>query len=158
MARSVFNPKFRTDYPEYKPNQVLYDDEGNCWRYVQVRSGISQHAVVVIDETGEARGITRALAEIGDRVGVAVDSFTAPPAVPAGGRTWGWVSVMGQGDISVLALAPRGVPLYATAGSDGFLDDAASANKKIAGLGLTATRGAGNGTTAAIWTHPVVAS
>lgn len=110
----------------------------NEYVFVSASSAIAANDCVAITNAYAAAPVTKALADAGNKIGV------AQIAIASG--SYGWVQTRGVGSVNVLASAASGAALYTTA-TAGKLDDTATSQTLIESLKLTATNG---GSTAAV--------
>lgn len=111
----------------------------DCYMFVLADAAIAAYDAVGIAADFGAAPLTKALADSGNKIGV------APIGIASG--SYGWVQIKGQATVNTLAAAAAGAPLYTTA-TAGSLDDASSSQTLINGLQLTATTGGAPAATA----------
>lgn len=122
--------------------------DNNGWRYLFVSASgatISQYQVVGIGSTGNAQALTSALAQAGNRIGV------APYQISSG--SYGWVQLTGVVTISVLSTCSSNTVLY-TSATAGSLDDTSTSQVKIANIQTLANITAVGNTAAYIPAEP----
>lgn len=88
-------------------------------------ASITSYQVVAFGSNGNAQAITSALAQAGNRVGV------APYSISSG--SYGWVQVQGVVTVNVLSTCSSNTVLY-TSATAGALDDTSTSQIKIAGI------------------------
>lgn len=115
---------------------VHVDHRGYRWMYVRAEGALSVGTVVAIDEAFDAFPLTKALADAGNKIGVA--------QVAAADEDFCWVLVYGIGQALVLASCAADVALY-TCATAGSLDDTTTSQTKINGIVLTTARGGTDG-------------
>lgn len=119
---------------------VVCDDAGNEYIYVQANGAITANDVVVVTEAYQADQIdtTNSAGALGDRVGVAAATFADDE--------YGWVQVKGTCTINVGTSAAANTKLNTTATAGRVDDDATAGAETIHGLYTT---GAESGNAAA---------
>jgi hypothetical protein len=115
---------------------VHVDHRGYRWMYVRAEGALAVGTVVAIDELFDARPITKALADAGEKIGVS--------QVVAADEDFCWVLIYGIGQALVLSLCAADVALY-TCATAGSLDDASASQTQIRGIVLTTARGGTDG-------------
>lgn len=124
-------------------DQVAAGGGGGIWFFCKCATSMSIGSVVAIDDAFLATKITKALADLGCRVGVV-------PVVVAAANDYVWVQVSGViANALVLLSCAIDVPLYTTA-TAGSLDDTSTSQTKINGIKLTTARGGTDGVAPAI--------
>jgi hypothetical protein len=124
----------------------LSGNDGTMFVYVQANGAITQYDCVAIDESYQAAPATKALVDVGHRIGFAQVAFAD--------NDYGWVALSGSGSnmkVRVQASCAADVPLY-TSATGGILDDASTSQTKIDGVvAVTAVTTAGATPILATW-------
>lgn len=103
--------------------------DGKRWVFVSASTSVTSYQVVAIDSQGYAQAITSALAQAGNRVGVAQNNISS--------GSYGWVQTFGPCSVAVLSTCSSNTVLY-TSATAGSLDDTATSQIKIAGITILA--------------------
>ena len=143
--RLGFNPTLIDDAPQFDPLQRLLDDKGQEYTYVKAASPVAAGHAVRIANNGGVEEVATANYQIGERLGVAVAAI--------GTNKWGWVMIYGTTPLQVGANCTAYAVLRTTT-TAGQLDDAGG-GRTVEGVVLTAARGAGAGTAAAMLSYPI---
>lgn len=121
----------------FRLGQKFIDDQNRGWMFVRAEGALSIGTVVAIDENFDAYPITKALADAGNKIGVAPAAFAD--------EELGWVQISGiVANVLVLASCAADVALY-TCATAGSIDDASASQTKINGIVLTTARAASDG-------------
>lgn len=108
-------------------------DNGQVYVYVKASAAINQYDCVAIDNSFNATGMTKTLADLGRQPGVAQVAFAS--------AEYGWVAIHGQGlTVTVLGSCDKGVALFTTA-TTGVLDDATGSQTRLWGVVLVNSAG-----------------
>lgn len=126
----------RSTTPTVDLGTTVLGANGSQWVYVKAGEAVAQYDVVAVDEAYSALKLTKALADVGHKIGAASAAFAA--------NEYGWVQSSGVTRINVLASCAADVALY-TSATAGSLDDSSSSQTKIKGVVLTTARGGSNG-------------
>jgi hypothetical protein len=108
---------------------VAEDYAGNRYVFVQASGAVAQYDAVQIGSTYVAQALTKALADTGLPVGVAMGTLTS--------ASYGWACIKGVTSVNVLQTCSSSTALY-TSGTAGKLDDTTTSQDKIAGVVITA--------------------
>lgn len=111
------------------------DNAGNIYVYVLASSSPAQYDALSISSAYVAQPLTKALADTGVPVGVAMATMSS--------GSYGWACVKGTVSVNVLQTCSSSTALY-TSGTAGKLDDTTTSQVKIAGVVILAN----NATTA----------
>lgn len=113
----------------FKVGDTVAGSEGSLWQFVKASAAITAYDCVAIDENGDARPMTKALADTQPRVGFAQNAI-------ASGH-YGWVALYGQNlRVRVNLSCAADTNLYTT-GTAGILDDTSTTQTLIAGVVIT---------------------
>lgn len=124
-----------TDGKAFGLGDRYVDGSGNIYVYVLASSSPAQYDVLSISSAYVAQPITKALADTGVPVGVAMATMSS--------GSYGWACVKGTVSVNVLQTCSSSTALY-TSGTAGKLDDTTTSQVKIAGVVILAN----NATTA----------
>lgn len=144
----IMNTKRVDDSPEWQAGETTFDVAGKAFVYcLNTGAALDAHEAGEIHENHTCRPARSAT----DGVLVGV------PEVDLGIGKWGWLQIYGPvEELMVAGNCAANVALYTT-GTPGTLDDATASQNKIDGVWLTAARGAGAGTAAAVLNFPFYA-
>lgn len=121
----------------FRLGQKFIDDQNRGWMFVRAEGTLATGTVVAIDENFDAFPITKALADAGNKIGVAPAAFAD--------EELGWVQISGiVANVLVLASCAADVALY-TCATAGSIDDTTTSQTKINGIVLTTARAASDG-------------
>lgn len=116
---------------------------GGKWYFCKAATALAVGSVVVVDKNFVATLITKALADVGNAVGVC-------PVIVVAANDYVWVQVSGViANMLVLLSCAIDAALYTTA-TAGSLDDTATSQTKVNGVKLTTARGGTDGVAPAI--------
>ena len=128
--------------------QVEFDHRGFCWQFVHARELLEVTRVVTINPNGQTHLCINDNADYGHQAAVVIH------AIPD--EYYGWVCIKGDGDVLTHTVSENST-LYtdSTGGGtqNGRLNNAASNNSQIFGLGTTAGR-TNSGPVHATWIFP----
>lgn len=117
----------------FKLGDIVTSFDGqNTYMFVEADSAITTGKVVGISTDFGSAHLTKAMADAGRKIGVAVTDIAS--------GSFGFVLIKGQTAVSVLASCAAAVPLY-TSATGGSLDDTATSQTLINGIKLLATNG-----------------
>lgn len=105
-----------------------YGQDGSKWVYAKAGEAITQYMAVAIEEDGDAFALTKALADGGDKIGIAQVGFAT--------GQFGWFLTEGGGTTYKVRLKNGCLPnvgLYTTA-TAGYLDDTSASQTQVWGI------------------------
>ena len=132
----------------FRVGDAVMDDRGDKFRFVQASGTVAQYDVVGVNSAGVAQALTKAIADTGPMIGVAMATLSS--------GEFGYVQVTGVTTVNVLSTCSAGVALY-TSGTAGKLDDTTTSQTKIAGIQIVANVTDATATAAIIATEPFAA-
>lgn len=122
---------------EFKLGQVSRGSDGTDWVYIKSTAAITQYDWVAIDEDFTALAGTKALADVGHKVGWAQTARTST-------TSYGWVATGGSNIKGRVAQSCAPDAALYTTSTAGILDDTSASQTKILGV-VAVTSGSTSG-------------
>ena len=137
-----------TTAAEFSLGEIVTNDDGKVYIYIQASEALTANAAVLITEAGASEMVdtTSTASAFGDRVGVVEVAFAI--------NEYGWAIVYGATTVAAGTSAAANTALNSTS-TAGELDDDATAGAEVID-GLVATAAESGGTASAFLNFPTV--